>query len=208
MSELSTPITPGSGTNIDGFRAAGGFFRQAIVLADPNTSANVVAVSAAGELAVNPGTGTFTIRTDPGYELGSIKGINSSISVYLSGTAGTIRVGDIPGILNVGLMPIGSKLNLYSARLTTNATTTVTNATAYITSLAIVTDAAGTGSTVTIQDKSGTPLKLIDGLITTVLTTTPVNDSYQTPLLMTGGIDIVTAGAVAAAINVWINYYQ
>ncbi len=106
------------------------------------------------------------------------------------------------------LVPAGTSLNITANRITTNVTTTLTSSTAYISAIAIITDAAGTGSTVTVQDKSATPLKLIDGLITTSVTTTPLNDNYQTPLKMNGGIDIVTAGVAAAAINIWINYYQ
>lgn len=151
-SETSVQITQGSGTNIDVFKPAGGNLRQAVVFSDPTTSANIASVSAAGELTVNPGTGTFAVKLDPGYELGSIKGINSSVAVYfdrgnptvtanagtgtfgvnigkvdgtiqvdvgrvidsvqvkgitnsistyISGTAGTLRVGDIPGTLTV-----------------------------------------------------------------------------------------------------------
>lgn len=107
-----------------------------------------------------------------------------------------------------GLRPAGTSLIPYSVHLTTNTTTTPTASTAYISSIAISSEVAGTTSTVTIQDKSGTPLKLINGFSTTALTTTPTVVNFQTPVKMVSGIDIVTAGAVAATIDVWINYYQ
>lgn len=93
-------------------------------------------------------------------------------------------------------------------RISTNTTTTITAATVYVSSITIVADVAGTTSTVTIQDKSGTPLKLVNGLTTVAITTTPSVFNFQVPVLMTGGIDIVTAGAVAATVDVWVGYYQ
>lgn len=107
-----------------------------------------------------------------------------------------------------GLMPIGTKLNTSSNHLTSNATTTLTAATAYISSIAISNEIGGTTSTITIQDKSGTPLKLVNGLATTAITTAPTIISFNTPVLMTSGIDVITAGAVAATVDVWVNYYQ
>lgn len=107
-----------------------------------------------------------------------------------------------------GLMPIGTKLNTTANHLTTNATTTLTASTAYISSIAISNEVGGTTSSLTVQDKSGTPLKLVNGLATTALTTAPTIITFNTPVLMTSGIDIITAGAVAATVDVWINYYQ
>lgn len=104
--------------------------------------------------------------------------------------------------------PDATVLNTYSVHLTTNTTTTPTSATAYISSIAISSEVAGTTSTVTIQDKQGTPLKLVNGFSTTTLTTTPTVVNFQTPAKMVSGIDIVTGGAAAATVDVWINYYQ
>lgn len=102
--------------------------------------------------------------------------------------------------------PVGTVLTTYALHSTTNATTTPTSTTSYISVVAISVEVVGTTSTVTIQDKSGTPLKLVPGIVTTATGVTVYN--FQTPLKMTSGIDIVTAGAVAATIDVWINYYQ
>lgn len=104
----------------------------------------------------------------------------------------------------------GTPLTLtpYSVRLTSNTTTTPVASTAYISTIAISSEVTGTTSTMTIQDKQGTPLKLVNGFSTTVLTTTPTIVNFQTPVKMTSGIDVITAGAVAATVDIWINYYQ
>lgn len=110
--------------------------------------------------------------------------------------------------VNTGTSPISTSLNTFSVRLTTNTTTTPVASTAYISSIAISSEIGGTTSTVTIQDKQGTPLKLVNGLATTALTTAPTIINFQTPVKMVSGIDIITAGAVAATIDVWVNYYN
>lgn len=106
-----------------------------------------------------------------------------------------------------GLMPAGTALTTYAARITSNTTTTPISSTAYISSIIIVTEVAGTGSTIVVKDKQGTPQVLINGLVTTALTTTPSPINFQTPIKMTSGIDIVTAGVGAATVDIWINYY-
>lgn len=109
--------------------------------------------------------------------------------------------------ISSGLMPTGTVLNTYSVRITSNTTTTPIASTAYISSITISSEVAGTTSTVTIQDKSGTPLKLVNGLTTVAVTTAPVPINFQTPIKMTSGIDIITAGVAAATVDIWINYY-
>lgn len=112
------------------------------------------------------------------------------------------------GRLWVSDMPIGSTYTPYSVRITTNTTTTPTSATAYVSSITISSEIAGTTSTLTIQDKQGTPLKLVNGLTTVAITTTPTILNFQTPVKMTSGIDVITAGVGAATLDIWINYYQ
>jgi hypothetical protein len=126
---------------------------------------------------------------------------------YVGVSAGS-GVGVTANAMVGGLMPIGTLLNPYSVHLTTNTTTTPTSSTAYISSIVISNEVGGTTSTLTIQDKQGTPLKLVNGLATTALTTAPTVANFQTPVKMVSGIDIITAGAVAATVDVWINYYQ
>lgn len=104
--------------------------------------------------------------------------------------------------------PVGTTLNTYEGQLSTNATTSVTASTAYIESIVIVVVTGGTTSSITIQDGQGTPLKIINALATTTASTTPTIVSLQSPVKMTSGISIVTAGAAAATVDVWISYYQ
>lgn len=113
------------------------------------------------------------------------------------------------GTIDTGLVPARTVLNTYSVHLTTNTTTTPTSSTAYVSSIIIAVQAAGTTSTVTIQDKQGTPLKIVSGFSTAALLSNG-NDIYnfQVPAKMVSGIDIVTAGAAAATIDIWIGYYQ
>jgi hypothetical protein len=129
-------------------------------------------------------------------------------NVTLSDPKGFIGLVTVTGSVNDGLNPTGTTLNTYSIHLTTNTTTTPSSSTAYISSIAISNEVGGTTSTITIQDKQGTPLKLVNGLATTALTTAPTIISFNTPVKMVSGIDIITGGAVAATVDVWINYYQ
>lgn len=98
--------------------------------------------------------------------------------------------------------------NSFAAHLTTNTTTHVTAATAYISSIVITTDAAGTTSTITIQDVSATPKKLVNAAVTTAISTTPTVLALAEPVLMTSGIDVITAGVAAATVDIWVTYYQ
>jgi hypothetical protein len=127
-----------------------------------------------------------------------------------NGTSWVRQPADTSGVpkVNSGVAPAGTALNTFSVHLTTNTTTTPTAATAYISTLSISAEVGGTTSSVTIQDKQGTPLKLINGLATTAATTTPTTVNFQTPVQMVGGIDIITAGAVAGTVDVFLNYFQ
>lgn len=103
---------------------------------------------------------------------------------------------------------IGTDLVNTATRITTNTTTTLTAATAYIASIVVTVSVAGTTSTITIQDKQGTPLALVSAMVTTTAIGGNTIYTFDTPIKMTSGIDIVTAGAAAATVNVFINYYQ
>lgn len=105
--------------------------------------------------------------------------------------------------------PVGKFLVPTSNRITTNVTTTPTAATCWLSSITVCVEAAGTTSTLTVQDKSGTPIVLIKNLSTAaILGNGEITYNFQTPVLMTGGIDIITAGAAAATVDVFTNYYQ
>ena len=142
----------------------------------------------------------------------SIRTLTSVDNVTVVGGNGIALLQDISSNLQVNPYLIGGQakqLNSSANHLTTNATTNVTGADAWISTVVITVDVAGTTSTITIQDKSGTPKKLVNGLGTTALSTTPnVLAFVDGPVLMSGGIDIVTAGAVPGTEDVWISYWQ
>lgn len=109
---------------------------------------------------------------------------------------------------NAQLNPMNTFLKTYSAQISTNTTTTPTSATAYISSIVVSVTTAGTTSTLTIKDKQGTPLTIVNLLPTAALSAGDTVFNFQTPIKMTSGIDIVTAGAAAATQSIFINYYQ
>jgi hypothetical protein len=92
----------------------------------------------------------------------------------------------------------------YSAHITTSATTTVVASTAYVYTVTVSVTGAGTGWTITIRSKEGTP-KILYSATAAVGTTTPI--SAEVPIGLTSGIDIVTAGTAGVA-DVWITYSQ
>jgi hypothetical protein len=107
-----------------------------------------------------------------------------------------------------GLMPTGTALSTYEAIISTNTTTTPTASTVYVLSIVLTVTTAGTTSTITIQDGQATPQILVNALPTTTLSTTPTILSFQSPIKLTTGIKVITAGGSAATVAVWINYYQ
>lgn len=122
---------------------------------------------------------------------------------------GTVRMSASRELYNVPHPVVGTALNNYSTRITTNTTTTPTSSTAYISSIVIVVETAGTTSTVDIRDKSGTPIYIVRSLATgAILGNGDLVYNFQTPIKATGGMDIITAGAAAATLGVFINYYQ
>jgi hypothetical protein len=125
---------------------------------------------------------------------------NVNLTDHQISTAKPIPVVTIPS-------GIGGAAAKYSAsHITTNTTTTLTSSTSYITSIVVSVTAVGTTEVLKIQDKSGTPKVIYQQGSPLVLgTTTPV--SGTTPLIMTGGIDIVTSGGGAATVDVWITYF-
>jgi hypothetical protein len=117
MADSSLPVTPGSGTSVDGrTESTNGNFRQVVVIGDPSANDNVVSAvtadpgpsstapgivmrlagSAAVQIVGSQGTigthltgtdGTIWVKTDPDATLG---GIRSSVAVHVVSTAGTI----------------------------------------------------------------------------------------------------------------------
>jgi hypothetical protein len=93
----------------------------------------------------------------------------------------------------------------YSARVTTNATTTVIGSTAYVYTVTVSVSGAGSAWTITIRSKEATP-KILYTATAAVGTTTPI--SAEVPIGLNSGIDIVTAGTTPGTADIWITYSQ
>lgn len=186
-SQTGSP-TPGNAFYIGGNLAGSG------TLAAPNVTSFAADTLNNGDVGIETAAHGFVYNGSSWDRQRSMGGLSGSTGLLATGIAG-------------GLMPNGTALNTFSLHSTSNATTTPTALTAYISSIAISNEVGGTTSTITIQDKQGTPLKLVNGLATTALTTAPTIINFQTPVKMVSGIDIITAGAVAATVDIWINYY-
>jgi hypothetical protein len=96
--------------------------------------------------------------------------------------------------------------NYYSAHITTNTTTTPTSATAYIATLQITCTNAGTTETIVVRNKEGTPKVLYQS--GTLAVGNVITMSWDPAIVMTSGIDIVTAGTAPATVDVFITYWQ
>ena len=114
FSSASLEVVPSTGSRIM-YDAASAASRVLIVGSQTNASlqvsgiTNSIAVhllSTNGTMAVNIGKtdGTVTVRFDPGYELGSIKGINTSAAVHIGSTGGTLAVKLDPGYNVVNML--------------------------------------------------------------------------------------------------------
>jgi len=93
----------------------------------------------------------------------------------------------------------------YAAHITTKTTTTPTSSTCYVSSVAICVTAAGTTQTLVIQDKGTTAKTLYTAGTAIAVGNTYIN--FQQPVLMTGGIDIITGGTTAGTQDVFITYW-
>lgn len=144
-----------------------------------------------------------------GFNITQMNGVNVTMGNGVAGT-GVQRVAvasdntafevKTPHVAGKALVP-------YAARITTNVTTTPTAATAWVSSIVITTEVAGTTSTIEIKNKEATPKVLIPNSIVTTVAGVQIYN-FEEPQVMTSGIDIVTAGAVAATVDVFISYWQ
>lgn len=93
----------------------------------------------------------------------------------------------------------------YSGHITTNATTNVTSATAYVSTMQVSVSGAGTSWALTIRTKEATP-KILYTASAAVGSVTPIN--VTVPIVATSGIEILTAGTTPGVVDVWITYAQ
>jgi hypothetical protein len=88
--------------------------------------------------------------------------------------------------------------------ITTNATTIITAATAFIEQIVIVCSNAGTAWALRVQNREGTPKILIPAFTLAVPTDgKPIVHYFEEPLPMEAGIEIVTAGTTPGIVDVW-----
>src|SRR5258708_20707827 len=78
MSDTNLPVTPGSGTNVDGYGLDNTNFRQSVVIGDPNTASKVAPVDATKGLAVD--------LTATGSNANALKVDGSGVTQPVSGT--------------------------------------------------------------------------------------------------------------------------
>jgi hypothetical protein len=91
--------------------------------------------------------------------------------------------------------------------ITTSATTNVAPNTVYLYSLQYSCSNAGTSWSLTIRDRSPTPIVLYPTTTLAVSTVPVVVQNLVAPIPIIGGLDIITAGT-AGAVAVWGNYSQ
>lgn len=95
----------------------------------------------------------------------------------------------------------------YKRLITTKTTTTLLSSPCLISQIVITCSDAGSDWTLKIQDKaSPTPFIIVPPFTLQLLTDGQpnVNMNFQSPLLMDGGIDIITDGTTAGAVAVWV----
>src|ERR1041385_4025999 len=118
----------------------------------------------------------------------------------------------VAGQTNVAMgLQIGGSiksLNTYSAHSTTKTTTTVTGSNAYLTGIAYLVTGSPSSETITTQDKSGTPRLLVNSSAISAAQNQPTVIPLGPPILMTGGIDVITGGTTAGTLDIWITYWQ
>jgi len=99
--------------------------------------------------------------------------------------------------------------NYASSHITSKTTTTITASTAYVSTLVISCSAAGSSWTLSVQDGEATAKILVPSFTLTVPTNgQPIVLNFQEPIVMTTGIQVVTAGTTAGTVDVFATYWQ
>lgn len=183
-----------------------------VIATDDLTTLNGGAVSGVKVQRVKVGQGADGSFTDVSSSNPLPVSLASNQSVNNAQVNGANVVTSVTGVQDV--MPrkrtgsTGLSPNYFAARITGKVTTNVTAATAYVQSIVIACSAAGSSWTLTIQNKEATAKILVPAMTLTVPTTGPIAIQFQEPILMTSGIDIVTAGTTAGTVDVYVTYWQ
>lgn len=127
----------------------------------------------------------------------------------LSGASAKLPAALVGGRLDVNIgARSGRTQSSAASRITSNTTTTVTGSTAYVSTIVVACSGAGTTWTLTVQNREGTPKVLVPAMTMAVPTAGPVVIQFAEPVLMTSGIDVVTAGTTAGTVDVFVTYWQ
>ncbi len=94
----------------------------------------------------------------------------------------------------------------FASHITSKTTTTPVASTCYVSSIAISVTGAGSSQTLVIQNKEATPKVLYTAGAAIVVGNNYLN--FAEPMLMTSGIDIVTAGTTAGTQDVFVTCWQ
>jgi hypothetical protein len=94
----------------------------------------------------------------------------------------------------------------FASHITSKTTTTPVASTCYVSSIAISVTGAGSSQTLVIQNKEATPKVLYTAGTAIAIGNTYLN--FAEPILMTSGIDIVTAGTTAGTQDVFVTCWQ
>jgi hypothetical protein len=94
----------------------------------------------------------------------------------------------------------------FANHITSKTTTTPVASTCYVSAIAIIVTGAGSSQTLVIQNKEATPKALYTAGTAIAVGNTYLN--FAEPILMTSGIDIVTAGTTAGTQDVFVTCWQ
>jgi hypothetical protein len=94
----------------------------------------------------------------------------------------------------------------FASHITTKTTTTPVASTCYVSAIAISVTGAGSAQTLVIQNKEATPKVLYTAGAAIAVGNTYIN--FAEPMLMTSGVDIVTAGTTAGTQDVFVTCWQ
>lgn len=89
----------------------------------------------------------------------------------------------------------------------TVATTTITSSTAYLGAIALTVITPNASTLLSVRDRQGTPVVLINNLNTSVGDDVPQFITFPVPIKMTSGIDIFLSNT-SSTINAWAEYWQ
>jgi hypothetical protein len=166
-----------------------------------NGSAVVTAATGVQKVGIVGGSGTTLDAATAGVLDVNVKNVNNTA------TLATASVGS--NTVAFSAKRTGTTLmapQYFASHITSKTTTTPVASTCYVSALAISVTGAGTSQTLVIQNKEATPKVLYTAGAAIAVGNNYLN--FAEPILMTSGIDIVTAGTTAGTQDVFITCWQ